>query len=1012
MKKLIKVLYLLPLSLLFIAGCSKKINTTKENKTTSNITTKENKTTLAKTTTERTTTEKKYSVLVNLDKEDAATITGIGSFSLNSNTTITITTNEGYDYIGLYDGSVELTKETTYEITNITKDITLTAKFSAKTYALSCTVEDDTLGSIENVDGNYECGSTITLKANAITGYELEGWYVDGTFYNNEATTTYKIQAKDSNIVAKFKIQVLKLTITDNLKNTGKYYVDGELYKKVLEYEYGTEIELEIIDLEHYHFDYFKINNETCDESYYGFEIEEDINIVVNYEINEYYLSLSYDSEKIVSNYCFVKPTNDDLYTSEGYISGYYAYNTEISIDVKIKTTYSFVGLYYDEYDYDTYESVRHYVGKSSVNGSITTIKFKITNEMNLYLELEGKTCTLNITCDEVCGRVEGSGEYHYGDEITIKVYPNKGYKFSKWVLPNGTQLDGYSTNSSYYGDYWYVYYDVKGNASFKAVFETCEYKIRYYGVTDKKVEYLTEFSNHYLDDSTMYAYRFKGYTFAGWLKSEDINSLYSTKTSYDYTMTNEDINVYAYYTPNEYTITFNFNGGTGTILSQKVTYDSSYTVEIPTLENYAFNGYYDYFPGFELTCDSESILLFNFLNNNGYRMSDFYDRIKVNGTIITEAESHDYLVKKDDIVSVEAFGTSKHAVNSEGKSTGVYDIEGDAYFVANWGAKVTYLDDDGSVYAEDIREINDKAYNITCDTVRTGYTFKYWSYNNEEFDFNKKITQNITLEAYYEANEYDLKVRCSNGIKGITINGSYYEYTKTVKVKYKGTAKISLVLEDGFTLCFYNISTYSEYVNVDPLDPLKPLEFEMPYENVEIIPQAMSYVLYISVNEKTYGSIDKTSIFYNVAHDETFSVTASPNTGYAFLGWYDEDSNEFLTDGSEPEFIFRPTDYDDDFDYTIGESFVLNLKAVFGSIKTNTYERLGNKIWFGYYPQTCLNPNYQSGSNSALVDQLKAISGADSSKENYDLPTLDTYDNYIATKDKTSWIPYSDYVF
>lgn len=36
-------------------------------------------------------------------------------------------------------------------------------------------------------------------------------------------------------------------------------------------------------------------------------------------------------------------------------------------------------------------------------------------------------------------------------------------------------------------------------------------------------------------------------------------------------------------------------------------------------------------------------------------------------------------------------------------------------------------------------------------DPIQLGYTFKYWTLNNEEFDFNTKITDSITLVAEWE---------------------------------------------------------------------------------------------------------------------------------------------------------------------------------------------------------------------------------------------------------------------
>lgn len=36
-------------------------------------------------------------------------------------------------------------------------------------------------------------------------------------------------------------------------------------------------------------------------------------------------------------------------------------------------------------------------------------------------------------------------------------------------------------------------------------------------------------------------------------------------------------------------------------------------------------------------------------------------------------------------------------------------------------------------------------------DPSKDGYTFKYWSYKGEEFNFDTKISKNITLDANYD---------------------------------------------------------------------------------------------------------------------------------------------------------------------------------------------------------------------------------------------------------------------
>ena len=57
---------------------------------------------------------------------------------------------------------------------------------------------------------------------------------------------------------------------------------------------------------------------------------------------------------------------------------------------------------------------------------------------------------------------------------------------------------------------------------------------------------------------------------------------------------TADDHTIYAHWTPNTYTVTFNANGGTPATTTKTVTYDSAYgTLTSVTRTGYAFTGWY-----------------------------------------------------------------------------------------------------------------------------------------------------------------------------------------------------------------------------------------------------------------------------------------------------------------------------------------------------------------------------------------------------------------------------------
>lgn len=81
------------------------------------------------------------------------------------------------------------------------------------------------------------------------------------------------------------------------------------------------------------------------------------------------------------------------------------------------------------------------------------------------------------------------------------------------------------------------------------------------------------------------------GYTFSGWYTASSGGSKITSTTTVSITASQT---LYAHWTANSYTVTFNANGGTTPTASKIVTYDSTYgTLPTPTRSGYEFLGWY-----------------------------------------------------------------------------------------------------------------------------------------------------------------------------------------------------------------------------------------------------------------------------------------------------------------------------------------------------------------------------------------------------------------------------------
>ena len=64
---------------------------------------------------------------------------------------------------------------------------------------------------------------------------------------------------------------------------------------------------------------------------------------------------------------------------------------------------------------------------------------------------------------------------------------------------------------------------------------------------------------------------------------------------------------------------------------------------------------------------------------------------------------------------------------------------------------KVAFNENNGSDAVSYYTVKRGKPVSKPKEPVKEGYTFKYWTYKGEEFNFDTKISKNITLDANYD---------------------------------------------------------------------------------------------------------------------------------------------------------------------------------------------------------------------------------------------------------------------
>ncbi len=183
-----------------------------------------------------------------------------GTYTVLSNKKVTVgdsielvaSTNDGYTWLGWYDGETLISSETTYNYIMSAESKTLIAKWTY--YTLSTQTNDSEAGTYTVLSNKkVTVGDSIELVASTNDGYTWLGWYDGETMISSETTYTYIMPAESKTITAKWEIitysitysytyetefeSVLKTSYTHKdsnivleMPNNGTYYVDYWYY--------------------------------------------------------------------------------------------------------------------------------------------------------------------------------------------------------------------------------------------------------------------------------------------------------------------------------------------------------------------------------------------------------------------------------------------------------------------------------------------------------------------------------------------------------------------------------------------------------------------------------------------------------------------------------------------------------------------------------------------------------------------------------------------------------------
>ena len=484
----------------------------------------------------------------------------------------------------------------------------------------------------------------------------------------------------------------------------------------------------------------------------------------------------------------------------------------------------------------------------TSVFGNEAAIKYSSSQLKNgvldLYAQWKVNQYALTITGDSGVEKITGSGTYNYGTTANVTYQIKPGYHIKNIT---GTTADG-DPNGAWTGhtgkggtvnDTWTV---KSCNRTIVVHTEPNTYTVKYDG--NGSTGGSTASSSHTYDTAkalTANGYTKTGYTFKGWnTKADGRGTAYADKASVkNLTTTNGGtVMLYAQWAANEYIVTYNANGGIGTMGTDTVSYGTGYVTRSNafTRTGYTFKGWNEKADGTGTDWTSwigkswtwtytKNITLYAQWTANQYQLTlnpnsgSFSD-----GTTVAKILNPNLIYNGDNWWNISAQAVSRTGYTFDGwydKASGgekVYDANGSCVtgiywkngkyqhtgsltVYAHWTAKnvtVTFHRNADSkdtttsqqIFTYDVagQKFTDKGWS------KTGYTLLGWSTDKNATNASYSVTSGVSndwinknspkvdLYGVWKANTYTVKYDGNGSTGGSTASSSHtYDTAKAL---------------------------------------------------------------------------------------------------------------------------------------------------------------------------------------------------------------------------------------
>lgn len=270
------------------------------------------------------------------------------------------------------------------------------------------------------------------------------------------------------------------------------------------------------------------------------------------------------------------------------------------------------------------------YTAKSGGNEITKTTKVTATSNHTLYAHWKANTYNVAFNANGGTGTMNSQTfTYDQSANLTANTFKKSGYTFNGW----NTKSDGSGTS---YNDKA----SVKNLATSGTVTLYAKWTANKYTVTFKPTGGTCDTTSKSVTYNSTYGDLPKpsrtGYTFKGWFTDES-GGTQITKDSKVTITANQTL--YAQWTANKYTVTFNTNGGTCDTTSKSVTYNSTYgELPKPTQTGHVFKGWFTAESGgTQVTKDSKVTITANQTLYAQWTLNSYTVTLDANGGTVSD---------------------------------------------------------------------------------------------------------------------------------------------------------------------------------------------------------------------------------------------------------------------------------------------------------------------------------------------------------------------------------------